>query len=205
MALTTQAQQILNDAEAVPGQGVPEAFWQVVERYRMELVNQAVSILGSLPDAEDVVQETFCEAFQQPEKLRELRSLGAYLRSINKRNALDRFRAAKRDDANKEERRQSGRVRSATTGGFTAIELREALTKAIENLSPKHRAVVVLRFWEGLSYEVIAARLRMPTTNVWRTVSEASELLFGKLAPELKAQAPGESAAPPDETQSCPS
>ncbi len=186
MALTTDAQRILNSAEGQAGAGIPEPFWQIVERYRGELVNQAYAILNHVSDAEDVVQETFCEAFQQPHKLQGLRSLGAYLRAINKRNALDRLRQGRREADRAERQEQLARPRQSTTGGFTALELRESLTQAIESLPEAHRAVMVLRYWEGLSYEEIAARLKLPTTSVWRVASEASERLFGSLKPQIE-------------------
>lgn len=82
MSVTTSAKEILARTAAGPD-GLPEAFWELVERYRGELVNQAYAILGSLPDAEDVVQESLCEAFNNRKRLVEARSLGALLRSIN--------------------------------------------------------------------------------------------------------------------------
>lgn len=186
MSATTSAQQILKRANHLPMQNPPEEFWALVERYRGELVNQALAILGRQEDAEDVAQETFCEAFREKAKLAQARSLGAWLRAINRDNALDRLRHRRRD---------SGRAskppalsgRTFTTGGFSLLELREELAKAIETLPEQLRAVVVLRYWEDLAYEEIAARLKLPTTTVWRQFYEASVILYERLRPNLEA------------------
>ena len=90
MAATTQAQQIID--ECASDGNLPDRYWEVVERYRAELVNQALAILGNVADAEDVVQETFCEAFGHQDKLAKVRSLGAWLRTINRANARNRVR-----------------------------------------------------------------------------------------------------------------
>lgn len=185
MAATTSALQIIHGARMSPSPDLPDELWEIVEQYRGELVNQALAILGSLEDAEDVVQETFCEAFKSQERIAEARSLGAWLRSINRANAMDRLRKRRRD---RQDLRPGGRT--FTTGGFSLIEMRESLAKAIEALPEDQRTIVVLRYWEHLSYEEIAARLQVPTTTVWRRFYEASVALFGRMQDKLEAPAP---------------
>lgn len=196
MPATTSAHQIIHKARMSPTPDLPDELWEVIEQYRGELVNQALAILGSLEDAEDVAQDTFCEAFRSSERIAEARSLGAWLRTINRTNALDRLRNKRR--GRKESKRLGEGVKQSTTGGFSLIELRETLAKAIETLPDELRAVVILRYWEHLSYEEIAARLRLPTTTVWRRFYDASMLLFGKMKDNLEGPAgPGNGPAEP--------
>src|ERR1043166_83800 len=96
MATTTSAQQILRRA-GMDASGVPDHFWETLESYRAELEEQARAILGNSADAEDVVQETFCEALRNPQKLSEVRSVGAWLKTINRANALNRARDKRHD------------------------------------------------------------------------------------------------------------
>src|ERR1051325_2901064 len=144
MSATTSAQQILRDKQHPSADGLPDAFWELVEQYRGELVNQALSILGSQEDAEDVAQETFCEAFKDPEKLAQADSLGAWLRSINRANAMDRLRRKRRDSGRSQDKLREVHPRAFTTGGFSLLELRESMAKAIEALPEQYRTVVVL-------------------------------------------------------------
>lgn len=185
MNLTTSAHQILQQN----GSGeLPAEFWELIERYRGELVNQAFAVLGCLEDAEDVVQETFCEVFSRPEKLAAVRSLGAWLRTVNRANALNRRGSAKRQDAKKKEsRRETGRA--FTTGGFSMLELRDAVAKAIESLPDELRAVVALHYWEHLPGDQIAKRLKLSERTVWRRLHDADLQLFGKLQRYLEPDA----------------
>lgn len=51
MATTTAAQNIVSTYGVDADGKLPEEYWQLVERYRGELVNQALAILGDLSDA----------------------------------------------------------------------------------------------------------------------------------------------------------
>lgn len=190
MTATTSAQNILKSARLSASGEIPEAFWEVIERYRGELVNQALAIVGNLADAEDVVQETFCEVYRDGQRLAELRSLGAWLRAVNRAHALNRLRARRRDSQRLGRKQREAPERTATTGGFNLLELREAVAKAIEALPEELRAVVVLRFWEDRSHAEIAERLGIPQGTVWKRLCEASEHLFPKLNAYLQAPVP---------------
>lgn len=195
MATTTSAQQIMS---ALNGNDVvlPEEHWELIDRYRGELVNQALAIVGNLQDAEDVVQESFCEAFANPDRLADARSIGALLRTINKANALNRLRFRYRDaDKNARQQRDVPR-RMATTGGISFLELRDSVAQAVEKLSEKHRTVVVMRYWEHCSNEEIAERLGIPIGTVGRLHYEATQALFGKLRPHLRASSDAKPSTP---------
>ena len=181
MALTTTANLILTRA-GVPGEGTqaPEQYWEVVERYRGELLNQAVAILGSIDDAEDVVQETFCEAMRSVAALGQARSIGAWLRAVNRNNALDAKRK-KNCRSEHSERQLQQANRTTTTGGFSAFESHELIAKAIDVLPANMRAVIVLHYWEHLSCEQIAARLKTPSGTVKWLLVEATVRLHSKL------------------------
>ncbi|MCZ7644393.1 MAG: RNA polymerase sigma factor [Planctomycetota bacterium] len=184
MALTTTAHEILRDHPMDAPGDLPPAFWTLLERYRSDLVNQAFAIVGNASDAEDVVQETFCEAHLKQEQLTGLDSVGAWLRKINKANALDRLRARRREAGRVERRNDLQPPRQATTGGFSMLELREFLAKAIDALPDEQRSVVVLRYWEHLTYDEIARRLNMPAITVRRRLYEAYLSLYQR--PELR-------------------
>jgi len=190
MSAAASTGHIPGGAVAISADRFPDEFWNVVEANRSDLVNQALAILGDQADAEDTAQETLCAAFRDRAKLAEVQSLGAWLRTLNRANALDHARRRTRYQKKKKDVQRLMPTRPFTTGGFTLLELREALAKAIETLPDQQRAVVVLRFWENLSYEEIGKRQNLPTTTVWRTFYEASLILHEKLKPSLEANAP---------------
>ena len=164
---------------------IPEQYWELIEQHRSELIAQAAAIIGNREDAEDVVQETFTDAFRDPEQLAKAGSVGAWLKSINRCNALNRLRA-KKTAAGKTTLQINGLPENTfTTGGFSMLELKDSISKAMETLPPQLRQVVAMRYYEHLSYKEIAERLRMPIGNVGGLLMDASVRLYAKLSMQL--------------------
>jgi len=159
------------------GRGHSEKFWEVVDLYRGELLKQAHAIVGSDADAEDVVQETFCDALRDPRKLARAQSVRAWLRALNRFNALARVRArhAQRDQ------RMASNGDPATTGGFSGLERQEALGQALACLPAEMRDVVTRRYWKGLTVAQIAAELKTSESTVKRLLFEANLRMYAKL------------------------
>ena len=182
MSVTTSAHRILKRSPGGSSEdALPAELWELIEQFRGELVNQGYAILSNLEDAEDVAQETFCEAFRNQQKLAEVRSLSAWLRSINRANALNRLRDRKKVSQKANQKQQDMPGRQFTTGGFSGMEIRESVAKAIDKLSDDLRGVVVLHYWEHLSSEQIAERMGISTRTVWRLLHDADLQLFDKL------------------------
>ena len=75
--------------------------------------------------------------------------------------------------------------RAMTTGGFSAMEMGESVAKAIDTLPSDMRAMVVMRFWEELSYEEIAQLKNMPLGTVKNKLFRGRQMLKSKLAQYL--------------------
>ena len=164
-----------------PGQvAPPDHFWQLVERFRADLINQAFAILAHQADAEDVAQDTLCEAFEGLALLKDPRQLGAWMRQINRRNALDLVRR-KCGDREKVRRAGGGRRAELASGGFSCLELREVIARSIDSLPDELREVILLRYWEHLSYQEIASRNGLPLGSVKTLLYRADELLEKRL------------------------
>ena len=196
--MTTSAQQILKKARMDSFQDVPAEYWELLNRYRDELVAQAASIIGSSQsgDAEDVVQETFCEALKNTQRMSQADSLGAWLRTVNRCNALNRVRSQSRDKKKSERMIRLDPPDVHTTGGFSGVELRDTVGKALTSLPANMREIVKLRYWENLSYKEIAQRVNLPQGTVGRILCEASLLLYEQMKPQIERDAPPTGEAP---------
>lgn len=131
------------------------------ERHRALLFSIAYRMLGSVADAEDVVQESYLRWREVSEA--EIRSPKAYLSAVVTRLSIDRLRSAK---ARREEYvgpwlpeplvADVG-AESATPPG--TMELEESLSMAflvlLESLGPTERAVFLLREVFGYGYDEI--------------------------------------------------
>lgn len=184
MPTTDMMIQALADHRAQCGDSAelpPEYFWQLVERFRADLINQAFSILGNQPDAEDVAQESLCEAFQDLGSLQDPGRLGHWLRQINRRNALDLLRSRKANLGKIERARQESNRWDPVSGGFSKVDLREVVAKAIDSLPGELREIVALRYWEHLSYQELADRLALPMGTVKSRLARADGMLEQRL------------------------
>jgi RNA polymerase sigma-70 factor (ECF subfamily) len=195
MSLTTCAHEIVRSSQMAGSNEIPDEFWILVERYRVDLLNQAYAILGSMEDAEDVVQETFVDAFRHQQKLIGSPSTGAWLRVCNHANAVDRVRTRTSEAQKRNKKQIELPERVATTGGFNLMDVRECIAKGIEALPDALRTVVVMYYWEHLPYNEIGRRLNISVPSVRRRLYEAAPHLYKNLGIHF-AQAPQEIRKP---------
>jgi RNA polymerase sigma-70 factor (ECF subfamily) len=181
MSITTSAQQIIGNQRIDIPVSIPEEYWELIAQYRADLLTQAAQIIGNREDAEDCVQETFCDAFRDCKKLPATGSIGAWLRSINRCNALNHRRGSSRLIKVVGKKQHDLPEQTFTTGGFSVVELRESMRKALGDLPEQLRAVVELRYWEQLSFVEIAERLQIPLGTVQSRLFDASNRLYAKL------------------------
>src|SRR5215471_2800920 len=156
-----------------------DAFQQLVEPYRPELRLHCYRMLGSLDDAEDLVQETFLRAWRAVDRFEGRASVRSWLYRIATNaclNALARRGSARRvlPEAVGPPAVEMPRDEPATEvpwlepypdaalegvpdtapGPDARYEMREAVqlafVAAIQHLSPRQRAVLLLRGRDGL-------------------------------------------------------
>jgi RNA polymerase sigma-70 factor (ECF subfamily) len=156
--------------------GDQDAFRALVDRHGRYLYGVAHALLGNSADAEDVVQETFVAVIKG--RFRAESSLRTWLvRILVNRAAMFRrswFRKAGR------ERSIDPESSVAASGSSQAAEAKLDLTTMLATLSVEHRAVIVLRELEGMTYEEMAAALGVPRGTVESRLHRAREELKRK-------------------------
>ena len=115
-----------------------EGFLEVYEREFMPMLRLAFVTLGSNDTAEDVVQDAFVEVYRRWDDVREP---GAYVR----RAVLNRCVSVLR--RRRVERRHAARTRLHEMEWHDGDSL--AIGVALQQLSPRQRAAVHMRFWKG--------------------------------------------------------
>jgi RNA polymerase sigma-70 factor (ECF subfamily) len=79
-----------------PGHGPPDADLSVIMSERRQLINLAYRLLGSLAEAEDVVQETYARWYaMSPRQQQAIESPGAWLTRVASRICLDLLGSAR--------------------------------------------------------------------------------------------------------------
>jgi RNA polymerase sigma factor (sigma-70 family) len=86
----------MNSDQAEPGDGRLDPSLSAVMSERRQLMNLAYRLLGSLADAEDVVQETYARWYaMSPQRQQAIESPGAWLTKVASRICLDQLRSAR--------------------------------------------------------------------------------------------------------------
>lgn len=135
------------------------SFGRLARRYYASMVAIAYAILADHQLAEDAAQEAFARALANLARLRKPDKFAPWLARICRNVARDMV-ASRAKRINMED------SRTAPDGKSTDDNL-EAVRKAIEQLPFSAREVIVLRYYNGLSYEEIASVLGIskPTIN----------------------------------------
>jgi RNA polymerase sigma-70 factor (ECF subfamily) len=147
--------------------GDAEAFRTLVERHNRRLFGVILRLVGDRDQAEELAQETFVKAYRSLSDFRGEAAFGTWLVQIGIHAARDRLRGARRRrgivsiEALRESRRPDLEPadRSPSSNPARAVEAaeqRELMRKALADLPPDYREVLVLKHFEEWPYEHIA-------------------------------------------------
>ncbi len=144
------------DPDLIPRirRGDPAALTAVYRAFGGELLALAHRLMGSDADAEDVLHDLIVGLPDAMRTYDERGKLRAWLKQVVVRMCLMRLRAARR-------RRETSldAIDQLPTPAASADDVDAAIEIALRELSPAIRAVVVLRFIDGLSHREIAVSL----------------------------------------------
>lgn len=156
--------------------GLP-SLAELIETFHAPLYRYAFRLTGQTADAEDLTQQAFLVAQRKRHQIREAERAGAWLFAVLRSCYL-----------------KSKRKNSPTTLGdgsmedFEAVESsalhvldREKLQAALLDLPDEFRVVVLMFYFEELSYKEIAEQVGIPIGTVMSRLSRAKNHLRSRL------------------------
>jgi RNA polymerase sigma-70 factor (ECF subfamily) len=171
--------------------GDKKAFEELVERYQRKIVSVALGMVHNREDAIEIAQETFVKAFENLERFKGESSFYTWLYRIVVNRAIDFQRRERRrptvgledssgtgegyEEILKEERLDDPYQRAE------AHEVGDRVTEAINELTPDHKAVILLREVEGLSYDEISRVMQCSKGTVMSRLHYARKKLQKRL------------------------
>ncbi len=178
-------------------EGDQDAFRVLVERYQDRVVSVVTGMLHDRESALDVTQETFIKAYRSIEGFKGDASFYTWIYRIAVNLAIDHQRREKRRPTS-ESMRAGARSDAAAAESlldrladdrpagdpFRATrdtELRECVQRAVADLTADHRAVILLREVEGLSYEEISQVMQCSKGTVMSRLHYARKKLQADL------------------------
>lgn len=154
----------------------------LINAYSSGLLKYLVSHTQSREDAEDILQDVFMSVYEHcaefdPERCNEQ----AWLYIIAKRKLISHYRKAKQEESldAMEDYEVPGDDSMAQATNLMAC--RQAVAKALTKLDERSRAVIVMRFFNGLSSEETAEQLGLTSANVRTIQSRALKTMEKEL------------------------
>lgn len=172
--------------------GDRNAFSELVRAHSQGVLQVVFRMCGDRRVAEDAAQETFITAWLRLKSYRPGTSLRNWLYRIAINNAIDMLRKEKRVLPGPVDDLRLADPRPTPEALATSSERAETVRQAVLALPQASRAVLVLREYEGLSYQEIAGTLDIPVGTVMSRLNYARKLLREKLEVHMFSYAEAE-------------
>ena len=143
--------------------GEREAFDELVERYQGKIYNVALSVTGRREDALDATQNAFLNAYDHLDRFNSEYRFFSWIYRIGLNESLRLLRDRRESSLEETD------LPSPKAGPERQVEGREtgrAIRRALMQLAPDLRAVIVLRHFHGLSYAEMAEVVGVPPKTV---------------------------------------
>ncbi len=186
-----EAQRVLTDAEVVKEvlEGDREAFALLVERYQKGLVNYIYHMVHHYEEALELCQEVFLKAYGSLDRYDGQFKFSTWLYKIASNHTIDHLRRQKMTTLSIQERQDDPDhpelpLESATLNPHDAYRNQVILaevTKALEELPPSYREIILLRHFNFRSYEEMAKITGLPIGTVKNRIFRARRLLMERL------------------------
>ena len=145
------------------------AIEELYDRHAGLLYSVILRIVRESTEAEDVLQETWVQAWKRSPSYDPARgTVAAWLLTIARSRAIDRSRSLR---SRQSAETAAGAAVTTAPAGEPAIDvarrdMHHRVVKALEALSPQHREVLALAYFGGLSQSEISTRCGAPLGTV---------------------------------------
>jgi RNA polymerase sigma-70 factor (ECF subfamily) len=159
-----------------------------MKRYKKAVYFMILKMIRDADDAEDLTMEAFAKAFKNLERFKKDYTFSTWLFRIATNNAIDfiRKKKLKTMSLNNTLSDDSGNAVTIDVEDddnnpqdvFIRTQRLEMVRIFVDKLPAKYRKLVILRYFDELSYEEIAKELNKPLGTVKAQLHRSRELLF---------------------------
>jgi len=169
--------------------GDEQAFEELIARHQARILGTVAKMLGNATDAEDISQQVFVRVWQSASRYQPTAKFTTWLLTITRNlvfNEMRRLRRAKFVPMDVETEDHAPRDIADETNpdasqAAATADLQVAISRAIATLPEQQRLALILRRYEELSYEEIAAVLKTSVPSVKSLLFRARTMLKDQL------------------------
>lgn len=168
--------------------GDQKAYAELMTRYRDSVYFMLLKMVNNKDDAEDLTIEAFGKAFKRLEQYAPNYAFSTWLFKIATNNCIDFIRRKKANTFSIDAPISDGdgdelniELRSGNLDpeeNMIKLQKEKLMRDVVEKLKPRYRQLVVMRYFQELSYEEIAEQLDLPLGTVKAQLFRAREFLF---------------------------
>ena len=169
-------------------QGDERAYTELLRLYRESVYYMMLKMIGNKDDAEDLTIEAFGKAFKRLASYDTSWAFSTWLFKIASNNCIDQIRKKKKqknpisidssysDDDDESTIDLRADVLNPEEKLMRGQRIKE-MHRIVEQLKPKYRLLVEMRYFKELSYEEISEELELPLGTVKAQLFRARELM----------------------------
>lgn len=161
--------------------GRADSFGHLVERYQRPYLLYAKRMVSSQALAEDIVQESFVTAYEKLDSCEQPERFASWCFHIVRNRCYDYLRSPRSKSEGPEVLEELPAEAADPERGVERSDLRTALARALESLSPLLREAFVMYHEEELTYPEMAERLGASESALKMRVKRAREELQSRL------------------------
>ena len=157
----------------------------MIQKYRESLLYHAICIVKDRDEAYDLVQEVFIRAIREERLFTPDFRIKAWLYRVTSNLCFNLVRNKKRRSAILDAAKMSDRSDADQLSEIFSDERRVEVLKAISTLSEEHQNILMMRYYNDLSYKELSEVLNVKLGTVMSRLSRARSKLLEVLDPSL--------------------
>jgi RNA polymerase sigma factor (sigma-70 family) len=178
--------------------GEQKAYAELMQRYKDSIFFMVLKMVNNKDDAMDITVTTFAKAFENLEKYRPEFAFSTWLFRIATNGSIDFIRKKKLattsidglGGGDNNEDRVFEIKSDSLNPEETSIKKQqtEQLKEIIDKLPPRYKTLIILRYFDELSYEEIAEQLSLPLGTVKAQLFRGRDLLSNFISKRFKSE-----------------
>ena len=166
--------------------GDQDAFFDLYKALYYDLVNFGIRVCGDAETAGEATDQVFTTIWQKHNQLTRVDNVPAYLRTFLKRKIFRMLERKRKINHALQNAGAEGEWMEMSYEEFivkvqTDELVRYKLRNALDKLTFRQKQLIHLKFFEGLSYEQIAAQTNQTIKTAYNTVYDALKVLRKEL------------------------